>query len=74
MKSAKKAIMGTSFLNLNFQIVISLVFFCHAHADTTQESYCRPDDTDFQFWKCKGTTATFDAKAHQRVNNVFTDL
>ena len=62
-------IMGTSFLNFCFQIVISLVFMSNAHADTTQESYCRPEDTTFKFWNCRGTTAIFDAKAHQRVRN-----
>ena len=63
--------MGTSFLNPSFQIVISLAFICGAHAE---ESYCRPDITEFQFWNCIGTTATFDAKAHQRVSNGLIDL
>ena len=61
--------MGTSFVSLYFQIVLSLVFIWDANADITPESYCRPDNTEFQFWNCRGRTATFDAKAHQRVSN-----
>ena len=66
--------MNTPLLSFYFHIVISLAFVYDAHADTTQESYCRPEFPDTKFWNCKGTTATFDAKAYQRVSNIFLHL
>ena len=49
-------------------ILLPLFFVTDSHA---VQSYCKPDEQIFKFWNCKGTTATFDAKEHRRVRNIW---
>ena len=63
--------MEKKFLMLHFYAVLSLHFICDIHAEKTQMSNCKPNFEEFKFWNCRGTTATFDAKAHQKVNFTF---
>ena len=49
-------------------VLTSLLLFNFHSAQGSVQSNCKPDFPEFQIWNCKGATATFDAKAHQKVS------
>ena len=49
-------------------VLTYLLLFNFHSAQGSVQSNCKPDFPEFQIWNCKGATATFDAKAHQKVS------